>query len=213
MKIALIAGSTGLVGSHLLSLLLASDRYTKVKALIRTASGLNHPKLIRIIADYSKLESYKEQLTADDIFCCVGTTMARARTKEKFREADYIFPLALAKLGNQFEAKQFLIVSALGANKGSSFFYNRVKGEMEEEVRQFDFQAIHIFRPSLLLGERTESRPAEDAAKLVYKVFGFLLSPQYKAIPAAKVAQAMLDFASREQKGVFMHESRELQKI
>jgi uncharacterized protein YbjT (DUF2867 family) len=211
MKTALVAGSTGLIGQYVLQLLLASNRYDKVKAVVRSELHLSHPKLVQIRINYADLEKHKEELKADDVFCCLGTTMAKARSKEKFREVDFTFPLSLAKATLEQEATQFLIVSALGADKDSSIFYNKVKGELEEELIKFNFRVVHIFRPSLLLGPRGEKRAGEDAAKVVYKVFGFLLPDKYKAIHGEKVAKAMLHFASLEQKGVFIHESREMQ--
>lgn len=211
MRTALVAGSTGLVGSQLLKTLLDSDRYSTVKAMTRSDLTVAHPKLIQVMVNFSKLEEYASALQADDVFCCLGTTMAKVRSKEKFREVDYEFPLKLASLTSGNGAKQFLIVTALGANKKSSIFYNQVKGEVEEAVSKQNFQAVHIFRPSLLLGPRTESRSAEDAAKLFYKIFGFLLPDRYKAIDSKKVAKAMLHYAALEERGILFHESRVMQ--
>jgi uncharacterized protein YbjT (DUF2867 family) len=213
MKTALVAGSTGLIGSYLLEILLESERYDRVKAATRSDLAISHPKLVQIRIDYSKLESYTPELKADDVFCCLGTTMAKAKSKEKFREVDYEFPLKLANEASRHGAKQFLIVSALGADKKSSVYYNRVKGELEHSVSRLDFQAIHMFRPSLLLGPRAEKRPGEEAAKLFYKIFWFMLPDKYKAIHAKKVAKAMVHYAAVEQKGVFIHESREMQNF
>lgn len=213
MKIALVAGGTGLVGNQLLKLLLATNRYDKVKAITRTDIDISHPKLVQIKADYAKLESCRDDLKADDVFCCLGTTMAKARTKEKFYQVDYSFPLMLAQIAASQQAQQFLLVSALGADKHATIFYNRVKGELEEAVSKLNFSGIHIFRPSLLLGPRTESRPGEEAAKIFYRIFWFLIPGKYKAIQSEQVAKAMLYFAAQEQKGIFIHESRELQNI
>lgn len=211
MRTALIAGSTGLVGQQLLQLLLKSDRYSTVKAITRSQLRIEDPKLVQIVTDYKNLDSLADQLAADDIFCCLGTTMSKAGSKEKFREVDYSFPLALSNIAKKTGAKQFLIVSALGASVKSSVYYNRVKGEMEEAILKFDFSAIHIFRPSLLLGIRGEKRPGEDLAKAFYKIFWFLIPDKFKAIESGKVAKAMLYFARREQQGKFIHESREMQ--
>lgn len=211
MKTALIAGSTGLVGQQLLRLLLDSDRYTSVKALTRSQLKIDHPKLVQIVTDYRNLDSLLDQLTAEDVYCCLGTTMSKAGSKEKFREVDYSFPLALATLSKRMGAEQFLIVSALGASVSSSVYYNRIKGEMEEAIMKFDFSSIHIFRPSLLLGIRGEKRPGEDLAKAVYRIFWFLIPDKFKAIESGKIAKAMLYFAKREQRGKFVHESREMQ--
>lgn len=210
MKTALIAGSTGLIGKALVQALLDSGRYGLIKALTRTPLGIEHPKLQPITVDFSKLDEYRDALEADDVFCCLGTTMAKAKTKENFRRVDYDYVVSLAGITASKGAKQFLLVSALGADKESSIFYNRVKGEAEEAVRDLPFRAIHILRPSLLLGPRDESRPGEDAAKVMYRVFGWLIPKKYKAIDSQTVAHAMLRLASREEEGVFVHESREI---
>jgi uncharacterized protein YbjT (DUF2867 family) len=211
MRIALIAGSTGLVGSQLLHLLLASDRYTLVKALTRKPLDIQHSKLIQIITDYRNLRSLEEELIADDVFCCLGTTMAKAGSKDKFKEVDYVFPLLLAEMAVKNRASQFMSVSALGADAGSSIYYNKVKGELEDALTKLPIPAIHIFRPSLLLGDRGEKRAGEDLAKAFYKIFWFLIPDKYKAIESAKIAKAMLHYASKDQRGIFVHESREMQ--
>lgn len=211
MRTALIAGSTGLVGRRLLQLLLESDRYDVVKAATRSTLPLQHPKLIQVSVDYSNLESSRSQLNADDVYCCLGTTMAKAGSKAKFWEVDFVYALKVAMLAREMGAKQFFVVSALGADPRSSVYYNRVKGELEEAVSKLSFQAIHIFRPSLLLGARGERRPGEDAAKVIYKIFWFIIPDKFKAIEAGKVAQAMVYFAAREQRGTFINESPEMQ--
>ncbi|HEY0769775.1 MAG TPA: oxidoreductase, partial [Sphingobacteriaceae bacterium] len=170
-------------------------------------------KLKVIKVDYARLEDSKAELQADDVFCCLGTTMAKAKSKKKFREIDFVYPLSLAKIVKQLGAEQLLIVSALGADKRSSVFYNQVKGELEDALQPLNFQALHIFRPSLLLGLREEKRAGEDAAKIVYRIFWFLIPDKYKAIEAVKVAEAMVYYAQRDQKGVFIHESREMQNL
>lgn len=210
-KTALVAGSTGLVGKQLLSLLLASDRYHSVIALTRVPLGIYHSRLVEINTTLDTLEQVADQMKCDDVFCCLGTTMAKAGSKEKFYAVDFEYPLKVARIAISQGARQYLLVSALGADKNSSIFYNRVKGEAEEALRQLGFSTLHIFRPSLLLGPRKEKRSGEDAAKWFYKVFGFLIPPRYKAVDASKVANAMLVQASRELEGVFIHESRELQ--
>jgi len=213
MKTALIAGSTGLIGKQLLTLLLATNRYDKVIALTRHDLGITHPKLSELRVDFSVLDQYADKLIADDVFCSLGTTMAKAKTKERFHTVDFTYPLRLAVATKLGGARQFFLVSALGASKKSSVFYNRVKGETEEAISNLGFETLHIFRPSLLLGPREEQRPAEDAAKFVYKWFGFLIPGKYKGIEASQVARAMLHCASLEEKGRFIHESSEMQKL
>ena len=174
MKTALIAGATGLTGRQLLTELLASDLYGKVIAFIRDELPI-HPKLIQIKIDGENIGQLDSGSRVDDVFCCLGTTMAKAHTKEKFYYVDFTLPYLLAKNSLQHGAKQFLLVSALGANKQSSIYYNQVKGAIEEAISNIGFETVHIFRPSLLLGPRTEKRSAEDAAKFFYRIFGFLI--------------------------------------
>lgn len=213
MKTALIAGSTGLIGNQLLTLLLATNRYDRIIALTRHDLNIQHPKLDELKVDFSILDKYADQLVADDVFCCLGTTMAKAKTKEKFYEVDFTYPLRLAVATKLTGAKQFCLVSALGANKKSSIYYNRVKGEAEEAISNLSFESFHIFRPSLLLGPREEQRPGEDAAKVVYKIFGFLIPSKYKGVEASKVARAMLHHASKDATGKHVHESQALQQF
>ena len=211
-KTAVIAGSTGLIGGQLLNLLLSSSRYDKVIAFTRKDLP-NHPKLLQIKLDQNKQLELDPTWSVDDVFCCLGTTMAKAHTKEKFYEVDYTYPLLLARNSLARNAKQYLLVSALGADKQSSIYYNQVKGKIEEAIGALGFETVHFFRPSLLLGPRAEHRSAEDAAKIFYRIFGFLIPAKYKAIESEKVARAMLHFASQDQKGNFIHESKDLQKF
>jgi len=213
MKTALIAGATGLIGGQLLTLLLENPAYSRVVALTRTDLPIVHPKLTQIKIDFARLGENSTALKADDVFCCLGTTMAKAGSKENFYQVDFYYPFLLAKTTQSVGAKKFMLISALGANKASNVYYNQVKGEIEEAISSVPFEAIHIFRPSLLLGPRTEKRSAEDAAKVFYKVFGFLIPKKYKAIASIKVARAMQHFASEDKKGIFIHESGALQSF
>ena len=211
MRIALLAGSTGLIGGQLLVLLLNDSRYNSVIAISRKPLDLSHPKLRNVVADISSLEQQKDQLAADDVYCCLGTTMGQAKTKEAFRQVDFDYPVLAAKLSRERGARQFLLVSALGANKSSFIFYNQVKGLTEEAIASIGFECLHIFRPSLLVGPRKEHRAGEGAAKWFYGAFGFLIPGKYKAIESIKVARSMLVLAAQDKKGNFIHESVELQ--
>jgi len=211
MKTALVAGATGLIGRQLLALLLEDTHYSSVKVISRNPVAITHPKLENRVTDFDRLSEVSNQLKADEVFCCLGTTIRQAGSQRVFRKVDFDYPLELARLTKQVGARIFLLVSALGANKNSRVFYNRVKGEVEEAVGQVGFETLHIFRPSLLLGARTETRPGEDAAKLFYSLFGWMVPLKYKAIDSAKVARAMVQVASRQQAGVFIHESGQLQ--
>lgn len=211
MKTALIVGATGLIGKQLLQLLLNSERYGTVIALVRQELPVQHPKLQQVKVDFEKLSERAAAYKPDDVFCCLGTTMAKAKSKENFYQVDFYYPLLLAKTNHAAGAKQYMLVSALGANSESKIYYNQVKGEVEEAIRKVGFETVHIFRPSLLLGPREEQRTGEDAAKIMYKIFGFLIPKKYMAIDSAKVARGMLHFASLDQKGIHIHESKDLQ--
>ena len=211
MATALIVGSTGLIGNQLVELLLDDDRYTQVTAIARTSLPFSHPKLKLIIADFDSIESQKEKLVADDVFCCLGTTIKSAKSKEAFRKIDFDYPLLIAKLTKALGAKQFLLVSALGANKASSVFYNKVKGEIEEAISSIGFESYHVFRPSLLLGPRIEKREGEQSMQKIFSAVGFLIPKKYKAIESIKVARGMLAIAKKNVSGNFIHESNSLQ--
>lgn len=213
MKTAVVAGATGLIGKQLLEKLLQSPRYTKVFALTRRTITSAHGKLTNIITDFHDLDDALQGVQPDDVFCCLGTTMAKAGSKEKFYEVDFQYPVDLAKATHRLGARQYLLVSALGADAGSSIYYNRVKGAVESAVEGVGFDALHVFRPSLLLGPRKEKRAGEDTAKWLYSVFSFAIPAKYKAISSDAVARAMLDFASKDVQGVFRHESRDLQNF
>jgi len=212
-KIALLAGSTGLIGSQLLELLLGDNRYTRVIAVSRKPLSITNPKLINLVCELRDLSNRQDQLKADDIFCCLGTTIKKAKSKEAFRVVDLDGPLSFASIAKRQGAKKYLLVSSLGANKDSSIFYNQVKGQVEEAIQQVGFNSFHILRPSLLLGARQEERTGEDAAKFFYKAFGFLVPKKYQAIESIKVARAMLAFAQKDQTGIIVHESDELQSL
>jgi uncharacterized protein YbjT (DUF2867 family) len=210
-KIALVAGASGLIGSQLLELLLNDNRYKKVIALSRKPLSSNHPKLENVVMDFDKLAEHPDVLRADDIFCCLGTTMKQAGSQKAFYKVDFEYPLEIAKITRRLGARQYLLVTALGANKKSSIYYNRVKGEIEEAVGSQDFESYHIFRPSFLQGDRIENRPGEQATTTFFKLFGFLVPRKYKAIHSVKVARAMLFNAKAEKSGRFIYESGALQ--
>jgi uncharacterized protein YbjT (DUF2867 family) len=210
MKTALLAGATGLVGSALLPLLLASERYAKVIVVGRRPVAVQHPKLVQVVTELSQLEAVRLRLIADDVYCCLGTTMRQAGSKAAFYEVDFLHVVKLAALTAANFASQFLVVSSMGADADSRFYYNRVKGEMEAAVRQAPFRAIHIFRPSLLLGERTAPRLGERLGAFFLKLASPLLRGNwrhYRPVAATTVAQAMLRAAEDDGGGIRVHES------
>lgn len=207
---ALIVGASGLVGGHCLRLLLESDRYSQVIAVSRRDLPIIHPKLDQQIINFDRIESFASDLAADDVYCCLGTTIKKAGSKEEFRKVDYTYVTELARITASKNATQFLVVSATGADASSFIFYNKVKGEMEQYVTQLGFNTVHIFQPSLLLGVREEERTGEEiASKVMLPLSRFMVGPlkKYKPIEAETVAKAMLHAASLDQAGNFTHTS------
>lgn len=190
----LIAGSSGLVGKEFLRLLLADERkITAVVALVRRPSGILHPRLSEIVESPERWDRI-EAGPLDAGVSCLGTTLAKAGSKEEFRKVDHDLVLASARAARRGGASRFLAVSAMGADPRSSFFYNRVKGETERDLAALGFQSLLIFRPSLLLGDREENRPAEAWAIRLSPLYGPLLTGKlanYRPIPAAKVAASL----------------------
>ena len=212
-KTALLAGATGLIGSHLLPLLLASERYSKVLVLSRRPLPQTHPKLVQVVTELDNLEAHRPKLIADDVYCCLGTTLRQAGSKEAFYEVDFGYVVQLAALAASNFAAQFMVVSSLGADAESRMYYSRVKGKMEAAVRQAPFRAIHIFRPSLLLGKRATPRLGERiTAALLALARPLLRGPlrPYRAVAAASVAAAMLRAAEDDGGGIRVHEAAAL---
>lgn len=192
MKTAWIAGASGLVGSFTLRGLLESPEYSRVIALGRRELALQHPKLLQSRVDFAVLDPMRG---VSDVYCCLGTTIREAGSREAFRRVDHGFVLSLAEAAVHSGASQFLVVSSVGADPQSKSFYLRVKGEVERDLAQWPFSALHIFRPSLLLGPRGKVRPGEMAGAMLSRLGGPLLRgklARYRPISAATVAAAML---------------------
>jgi uncharacterized protein YbjT (DUF2867 family) len=209
MKTALIAGATGLVGSQLLSILLESNYYSRVKALVRKPIPFEHPKLEQIIVDFDNPDN--ALLVADDVFCCLGTTIKKAGSRENFKKVDLEYPIQLAKATFSNGTKKFALVSAMGSNTKSMFFYNRIKGEVEKKLQTIPFETILIVRPSLLLGKRTEIRFGEEMGKVFMILFGFLIPRNIKGIDAKKVAQNMYNTLTEDTNGLIINDSGDMQ--
>ena len=205
---ALVAGPTGLIGAQLLQRLLHDPAYREVRALTRRPLGLQHERLRELQTDYARLDELGDALAVDDVFCCLGTTRAIAGSRAAFEDVDHRMVVDLARCARAAGAHQFLVVSAVGASRHALAFYSRVKGRMEAAVGGMGYTAVHILRPSLLLGSREQSRPAEDAAqRLAPKLAPLLRGPlaRYRAISAADVAEAMQRLALRGTPGVHVH--------
>jgi uncharacterized protein YbjT (DUF2867 family) len=209
MKTALIVGATGLIGNLLTIKLLDSKNYQKIKVLVRKSLPIQHPDLEQIVIDFDKIDTSK--IVADDIFCCLGTTMAKAGSKAAFYKVDFTYPYEIAKAALANGATQFCIVTAMGADKESMFYYNRVKGEIEENLSKLLYKNLMIFRPSMLLGDRQEHRSGEKIGTFLTESLDFLIPKKYKGVQAEKVANAMLTLVQKNLSGKHIFESNILQ--
>lgn len=215
-KSALIAGATGLTGNKLVKVLLDHTEYEKVYVFVRRPLAMDHPKLEQIQIDYYRLDAYKKYFQVDDVFCCLGTTIKKAGSQKAFRRVDYDYPVALARLAKSAGVKNFLVISAMGADSRSNIFYNRVKGQMEDSLKKIELPALHIFQPSLLLGDRQEFRLGEKAASIITPVFSPLLRggmKKYKPIQAKQVAKAMCAAAQSGSDGIHVYPSDKIAEM
>lgn len=205
---ALLAGASGLVGGHCLRLLLASARYERVIAVVRSRlpAEFNHPRLTELVVDFARLGDVRKRLVADDVFCTLGTTMREAGSQRRFREVDFEYPLKLAQLLRTAGAHHFSIVSAKGASSRSPFFYSRVKGEVEAGLASMGWPSLAIVRPSLIGGSRSEPRPLE---RLAERVLRFAPS-SLRTVPAEAIAGAMLACAIEQRPGTRIVESADI---
>ncbi|MCL6458816.1 MAG: oxidoreductase [Gorillibacterium sp.] len=195
-KTAVLLGASGLVGSSLLKLLLQDNSYIQVTVIVRRPLSFTHDNLNVIVeADFDRLQEYSAVFAADDIFCCLGTTIGEAGSQAAFSRVDLDYPATAARLASQAGARSFHAISSLGANAKSRAFYPRVKGLMEASVASCGLPRVSIYRPSLLLGERTNIRFGEKVATKIFQMLPFLFSgplARYRPIPGETVAKAML---------------------
>jgi uncharacterized protein YbjT (DUF2867 family) len=213
---AVVLGATGLTGNSLVTLLLHDTRFSKVKVLLRSPSLKQRPGLEPVIVDFDDEESLASALHGDVLFCCIGTTIAKAGSKENFRKVDFEIPVRCATIAHRQNIQQFLLVSAVGANPASINFYARTKGEAEQAIEKIGFPALHIFRPSILLGLREEFRLGEWIGKFLFLVFYFLLQgrwKKYRPIKAVNVAKAMINAAINTPSGIHVYESDAIKEL
>ena len=216
-RTALIAGATGLTGQQLLKQLLADARYTEVHVLVRRHVFAPHTKLIEHIVDLAALPNLPTlPKSADDAFCCLGTTIKITGSKAAFRIVDFDYVVNFARAAKKSGAQRFVVMSSLGADPESGVFYSRVKGEMEEALRELGFAELHIFQPSFLLGNRSESRPGERFGIAAFQLISPLLfgpARKYRAIEVTDVARAMVRAACLQRSGAHVYLSDEIQKM
>lgn len=213
MKTAIIIGGTGLTGSALLQQLLNDDDFKHVISFSRKQIELSHPKLLQHTIDFNQLINYKDLIKGDVIFCCMGTTIKTAGSQEAFKKVDLTYPTEFAKIAKQNGVKEFYLQSSIGADSNSTNFYLKTKGETEQIIQHLNFDSFAAFRPSMLLGKRSEFRLGEVVGKAVMQLFSFLFIKKlkrYKAIHVNQVARAMLKQAKLNKSGNFIIENEEM---
>lgn len=212
---ATLVGATGLIGNYLLEELLNDPFFDSVRILIRRPLDKTHPKLEKKIVDFNDSDSLLVAISNSDVvFCTIGTTQKKVKgNKEAYRKIDFDIPVNLSRFCKMTGCDRFILVSSAGANIKSINFYAKLKGEVEEAVKKSGLKIIHIVRPSILLGERNESRLGENIGKTVMTTFSFLIPSKYKPIHGKDVAKAMLALSKKNDEGHFIHENAEIKKI
>ena len=215
MKKALIFGSSGLVGSNLVKIILQNEKYDHIKLFVRSETENKSKKLEIIKTDFNNLEKHKDSIVGDDCFFCIGTTRKNTPDKNEYIITEYNIPVEIGKIAKSNSVNNFIYVSSLGANPNASGLYLKNKGQAEQELINLNFPRLAIIRPSILLGNRKENRIGEKIGIFVMK----LLLPlflgklkKYKPIKVENVAKAMANIAQNDyQKTIF--ESDQLVEI
>ena len=215
MKTALIFGSSGLVGSHLLDLIIQDNNYNRIKLFVRSKPTKTNSKLQIIKMDFNNLESHKDSIVGDDCFFCIGTTRKNTPDKNEYIKVEYNLPVNVAKIAKANSVNNFIYISSLGANPNATGLYLKNKGQAEEELKKLNFSKLSILRPSILLGNRTENRIGERIGIFIMKTLSPLFlgkMKKYKPIRVENVTKTMLKVAQKNyQKKIF--ESDEIMKI
>jgi uncharacterized protein YbjT (DUF2867 family) len=215
MKTALVFGSSGLIGGHLLNQLIKDDNYNKIKIFVRSEPEINHFKVEIIKTDFSNLENYKEDIKGNDCYFCIGTTKQNSPNKDEYRRVELDIPKEIAKIAKSNLVNSFIFVSALYANPMSLGDYVRFKGMVEEELKRLNFPKLAVMRPSFLMGDRKEKRAGEKIGIFIFKLLSpLLLGPlkKMKPIHSEIVAKAMIAIAQSNTQQITF-ESNEILEI
>lgn len=211
MKTAIIIGATGLIGGELVKQILDNPHYSKVGLLLRKPLEISHPKLVQEVIDFDKPDVSK--IVGDDLFCAIGTTLAKAGSKEAQYKIDCTYPYEIGKIAKANGVKQYILVSSVGADFNSSNFYLRTKGDLEQKIESLGFENFVSLRPSILLGDRKEFRLGEKIGTFLAKIISPLLIgglKKYHGIEASKVAESMQKLANQGISGVQYLEYNEI---
>jgi uncharacterized protein YbjT (DUF2867 family) len=207
-RTAIMAGASGLVGEQCLRHLLARGMHEKVVAFVRGPLNITHKRLEQRTVDYERLGRMSAFPRVQDVFCCLGTTIKKAGSEAAFRLVDYEYVVRLAETSKRSGADHFYLVSAVGADPNSRIFYSRVKGEAERAVGRLGFAGLYVFRPSFLIGKRSERRPGESVGIAAARLVSIALvgaARKYRPIRAETVARAMVVIARERPAGAHVY--------
>jgi len=213
---AIITGASGLIGSSLLTILLTEPAYAEITVLVRKKIGITHPKLTEILVDFDKLDDYTGDINGHVLFCCIGTTKNKTPDLKDYYKIEHDYPLTLGQLALKNGVKQYHYVSSIGADKNSSAYYTKFKGQTEYDLQQLNLPTLHIYRPSILAGERNDHRPMEKFVNgLMFLINPLLIGSlkKYRSIPAKTVAMAIYKQSINSDEGVFIHASDQIKQI
>lgn len=213
---AILLGANGLIGSYLLPLLLNSTYFEEINIFVRKELPITHPKLKQTITDFKELNLLKKNIQATQIFCCLGSTKKKTPNLTDYKKVDYDIPLYFGQQGALNGASKYHLVTAIGANANSSNFYTKLKGQIENAIKELDYQSIEIYQPSFLKGNRKEDRPLEKIMIPIMRVIDLiLLGPfkKYRSIDAEEVAKAMFNESIKNKRGIFVHNSEQIKKL
>ena len=193
MKTALVFGSSGLIGGHLLDQLIKNDNYNKIKLFVRSEIIINEPKIEIVKTDFNNLDNYEEDIKGDDCFFCIGTTKQNSPNKNEYQKVEFEIPKKIAEIAKINSLNSFIFISSIYANPKSSGDYVKFKGLVEEELKKLNFSNLGILRPSFLMGDRKENRVGEKMGILTFRLLSpLLLGPLKKMRPinSEKVAKS-----------------------
>lgn len=194
MRTAVIFGSSGLVGHHILNLLLQDDYYSKIKIFLRSPISLNHKKLEVVINDFNNIASLEKDIFGDHCFFCIGTTKKQTPNSKEYRRIEYDLPIEIGAIAKKNNINTFLYISSLGSNPNTKNVYLSNKGQTEEKLKNLNFDKLAIIKPSMMLGERGKFRFGEFLGQKIFITLSVLfIGPlkKFKAINSKQVAKAM----------------------
>jgi len=216
-KKCVVIGGTGLIGSQCIDYISREkDLYKEIVVLVRYLPEeiCETENVIYRVIDFNKPKTYQKYLkNVNDFICAIGTTMKKAGSKDNFQKVDFQYPVEIAKIAHTNGCNRAFIVSAVGANPKSAFSYNRTKGMLERTINSIGFQAVYVFRPSLLLGIRKEFRVGEDVAKKILPCFSSILPRKYQPVESKAVSAAIALMAVSKDKGLNVIESHQIQAL